>query len=136
MMNKKKANGERDGENHDEDRELPSHAVARSRSGDVATRRRRSDCRGRRVGGGDVSVMRVHELTFSTFTAALRRIRRYIEGTKTSVGQVAKSRTPMTGRASGAFCSPPSPTPNAMGIMPRIIAPAVINTGRNRVNPA
>ena len=42
----------------------------------------------------------------------------------------------MTARASGAFCSPPSPIPSAMGIMPRIIAPAVMSTGRNRVNPA
>ncbi len=42
----------------------------------------------------------------------------------------------MTARPSGAFCSPPSPIPRAIGIMPIIIASAVISTGRNRVNPA
>ena len=58
---------------------------------------------------------------------------RKTEGTKTRVAKVAKSRPPMTARASGAFCSPPSPMPRAMGIMPRIMAPAVIRTGRMRV---
>ena len=55
------------------------------------------------------------------------------EGTKTSVATVANSRPPITARPSGAFCSPPSPRPSAMGIMPMIMARAVIRTGRKRV---
>ena len=39
----------------------------------------------------------------------------------------------MTARPSGAFCSPPSAWPMAIGITPRIIARAVIKTGRSRV---
>ena len=42
----------------------------------------------------------------------------------------------MTARPSGAFCSPPSPRPRLIGIMPRIMASAVISTGRRRVVPA
>ncbi len=42
----------------------------------------------------------------------------------------------MTARPRGAFCSPPSPRPRAMGTMPIIIAKAVIRTGRKRVKPA
>ena len=42
----------------------------------------------------------------------------------------------MTARPSGAFCSAPSPMPSAIGIMPMIIASAVISTGRMRVAPA
>ena len=42
----------------------------------------------------------------------------------------------MTARPSGAFCSPPSPSPSAIGIMPMIMASAVISTGRKRVKPA
>src|SRR5580704_4140424 len=57
-------------------------------------------------------------------------------GTKNRVETVAKSRPPMTARPSGAFCSPPSPSPSAIGTMPMIMASAVINTGRKRVNPA
>src|ERR1700685_4083826 len=45
-------------------------------------------------------------------------------------------RPPITARPNGAFCSPPSPRPSAIGIMPIIIAVAVITTGRMRVNPA
>ena len=41
----------------------------------------------------------------------------------------------MTARASAAFCSSPAP-PIAIGIMPTIIAAAVISTGRMRVCPA
>src|SRR3979411_626761 len=41
----------------------------------------------------------------------------------------------MTARASAAFCASPAP-PIAMGIMPTIIAAAVINTGRILVWPA
>src|SRR5271168_4369504 len=48
---------------------------------------------------------------------------------------VANRRPPMTARASAAFCSSPAP-PIAIGIMPTIIAPAVISTGRMRVRPA
>ena len=40
---------------------------------------------------------------------------------------------PLFGR--GAFCSPASPRPSAIGNMPRIIASAVISTGRNRPTP-
>src|SRR5882762_472286 len=57
-------------------------------------------------------------------------------GTKNSVATVAKTSPPITARPSGAFCSPPSPMPSAMGTMPMIIASAVINTGRKRVTPA
>ena len=42
----------------------------------------------------------------------------------------------MTARPSGAFCSPASPSPSAIGIMPMIIASAVMITGRRRVRPA
>ncbi len=42
----------------------------------------------------------------------------------------------MTARPRGAFCSPPSPRPKAIGIMPMIMANAVMSTGRKRVNPA
>lgn len=42
----------------------------------------------------------------------------------------------MTARPRGAFCSPPSPSPSAMGIMPVIMARAVMMTGRRRVAPA
>ncbi len=57
-------------------------------------------------------------------------------GTKNSVDTVAKSNPPITARPRGAFCSPPSPRPIAMGSIPMIIAKAVISTGRNRANPA
>jgi hypothetical protein len=57
-------------------------------------------------------------------------------GTKKRVEVVAKIRPPMTARPSGAFCSPPSPRPSAMGTMPMIMAMAVINTGRNLTKPA
>ena len=49
---------------------------------------------------------------------------------------VAQSRPPITARPRGAFCSPPSPRPSAIGTMPMIMASAVIMTGRNRVFPA
>ena len=42
----------------------------------------------------------------------------------------------MTARPSGAFCSPPSPMPSAIGAMPMIMASAVMMTGRKRTNPA
>ncbi len=54
-------------------------------------------------------------------------------GTKNKVATVAKSRPPITARPSGAFCSPPSPKPNAIGTMPMIMASAVMITGRMRV---
>src|SRR5262249_50797392 len=56
-------------------------------------------------------------------------------GTKKSVATVANTRPPITARPRGAFCSPPSPRPSAIGSMPMIIASAVINTGRMRVAP-
>ena len=57
-------------------------------------------------------------------------------GTKNSVATVANIRPPITARPSGAFCSPPSPRPSAIGSMPITIASAVINTGRRRTKPA
>src|SRR6266849_911867 len=57
-------------------------------------------------------------------------------GTKKSVETVAKSRPPITARPKGAFCSPPSPSPSAIGTIPMIMASAVIRTGRKRVKPA
>src|SRR5258708_3997732 len=39
-------------------------------------------------------------------------------GTKNNVATVAKSNPPITARPSGAFCSPPSPRPKAIGIIP------------------
>ena len=60
----------------------------------------------------------------------------YIMGTKNRVVSVASDRPPITARPSGAFCSPPSPRPSAMGSIPRIIAMAVMMTGRSRVIPA
>src|SRR6202007_346540 len=57
-------------------------------------------------------------------------------GTKNSVATVAKTSPPITARPSGAFCSPPSPRPVAMGTIPMIIAKAVMMTGRIRTKPA
>jgi hypothetical protein len=48
---------------------------------------------------------------------------------------VPMATTPITARASAAFCSSPGP-PIAIGSMPTIIAAAVICTGRSRVVPA
>src|SRR5271170_504981 len=56
-----------------------------------------------------------------------------IKGTKNKVAKVATVRPPMTARARGAFCSPPSPMPSAMGSMPMIMAKAVMMMGRSRV---
>jgi MFS family permease len=53
-------------------------------------------------------------------------------GTKNRVAAVAKINPPITARPRGAFCSPPSPRPNAIGTIPIIIASAVISTGRIR----
>src|SRR2546422_4292509 len=65
-----------------------------------------------------------------------RRSRLYMTGTNKSVETVASRRPPMTARASGAFCSPPSPMPSDIGSIPSTIASAVISTGRMRVRPA
>src|SRR4029077_11791004 len=64
------------------------------------------------------------------------RIKEYTTGTTNSVAAVASTSPPITARPSGAFCSPPSPTPTSMGTIPMIIASAVISTGRSRVFPA
>src|ERR1700724_3685629 len=53
-------------------------------------------------------------------------------GTKKRVAVVANSRPPITARPSGAFCSPPSPIPIAIGTIPIIIASAVMITGLYR----
>ena len=57
-------------------------------------------------------------------------------GTKNNVATVANNNPPITARPNGAFCSPPSPKPSAIGTMPMIMASAVISTGRMRVYPA
>src|SRR6267143_3112346 len=57
-------------------------------------------------------------------------------GTRNSVAKVAADSPPITARPSGAFCSPPSPSPSDIGSMPMIMASAVISTGRSRVAPA
>src|SRR3984885_7157401 len=77
-------------------------------------------------------------LEFSCTAGESRRLcnRLKTAGTKIRVATVAQNRPPMTARPSGAFCSPPSPNPIAIGTMPMIMARAVISTGRNRVNPA
>ncbi len=49
---------------------------------------------------------------------------------------MASSKPPITARPSGAFCSPPSPRPSAIGTIPMIMASAVMVTGRMRVKPA
>src|SRR5262249_25556007 len=93
-------------------------------------------------GGGRLSLwfIRCHAISPSKTPWAvlpswlLRSIaKRY--GTASNVVGVANRRPPMTARASAAFCSSPAP-PIAMGIMPTIIAAAVISTGRIRVRPA
>src|SRR5262249_29477283 len=56
-------------------------------------------------------------------------------GRRRGAAGAAKKRPPMTARASAAFCSSPGP-PIAIGIIPTIIAVAVISTGRMRVCPA
>jgi hypothetical protein len=50
-----------------------------------------------------------------------------------SVAQVAPMRPPITARPRGAVCSPPSLRPNAIGIIPAIIAKLVIRIGRRRL---
>src|SRR4051794_11446791 len=72
----------------------------------------------------------------SSVRGGRRRNKLYITGTKNSVVTVARLSPPITARPSGAFCSPPSPRPVAIGNMPKIIAKAVINTGLSRVIPA
>ena len=43
---------------------------------------------------------------------------------------------PITARPRGAFCSPPSPSPSAIGAMPMIMASASSAPGGNRTKPA
>jgi len=58
-------------------------------------------------------------------------------GTKNSVCDGGKNQTADDGASEGCVsCSPPSPSPKAMGIIPMIIAVASLRTGRKRVNPA
>ena len=54
-------------------------------------------------------------------------------GTKARVATVANINPPMTARPRGAFCSPLSPRPSAIGTIPIIMANAVIRTGRIRM---
>jgi hypothetical protein len=53
-------------------------------------------------------------------------------GNRNKVAAVENNNPPITARPNGAFCSPPSLKPNAVGNMPTIIANAVINIGRKR----
>src|ERR1035437_4718554 len=48
------------------------------------------------------------------------------------VAKVETIKPPMTARASGADCPPPSPKPMAMGVMPQIMADAVMRMARRR----
>ena len=74
---------------------------------------------------------------FTLSEVAVRRCRKLkTTGTKNSVATVATTSPPITARPRGAFCSPPSPSPSAIGNMPIIIARAVIKTGRKRLVPA
>src|SRR6266403_389943 len=57
-------------------------------------------------------------------------------GTNSKVDMVPNKSPPITARPRGAFCSPPSPKPSAIGNMPITMASAVISTGRNRPRPA
>src|SRR5262249_37470738 len=66
----------------------------------------------------------------------VRRTNVYTNGTENKGANVASIRPPIPARPSGAFCSAPSPIPSDIGIMPTIIASAVIITGRSRVIPA
>src|SRR5579859_1511876 len=113
-----------------------SHCCTKVCSSDCSPRREsRRSSRGPR--GLDHPVARESLVEVELGNAEVRRrSSRYMVGTKMSVAKVANSRPPITARASGAFCSPPSPIPSAIGIMPRIMAPAVIRTGRRRVYPA
>src|SRR5262249_34414815 len=65
-----------------------------------------------------------HASSLSVDRGGLRRKRLYITGTKNSVVTVARPSPPITARPNGAFCSPPSPNPVAIGNMPKIIASA------------
>ena len=52
---------------------------------------------------------------------------------RNSVANVAAIKPPTTARPSGAFCCPDSPSANAIGIIPAIIAKLVIKIARNRL---
>ena len=73
-------------------------------------------------------------LAASRSAGVLCRRRYRPPGTKIRVATVAIIRPPITARPSGAFCSPPSPSPRAIGSIPTIPAKAVITTGRRRVS--
>src|SRR5258705_11797593 len=57
-----------------------------------------------------------------------------IAGGRLSVTKVAPMRPPTTARPSGAVCSPRSPSPSAIEIIPAIIAKLVIRIGRRRLS--
>ena len=59
----------------------------------------------------------------------------YSDGRMNNVEIVAAARPPMTARARGAVSPPLSPSPRAMGIIPKIIAAAVIRMARTRLWP-
>jgi hypothetical protein len=59
-----------------------------------------------------------------------------MDGSTISVATVAAARPPITARPNGAVASAPSPSPNAIGTMPAIIAALVIRTGRMRARAA
>ena len=64
---------------------------------------------------------------------ALPQIIAKTDGSTNSVAKVAAAKPPTTARPNGAVCWPPSPMPNASGIMPAIIARLVIKIGRSRL---
>src|SRR5712664_832885 len=74
--------------------------------------------------GGHVAPLgcSVNERCCSDCSPAAERLARTlnITGTKNSVEKVANTSPPITARPSGAFCSPPSPSPSAIGKIPRI----------------
>ena len=54
------------------------------------------------------------------------------DGSTKSLAVMEKIKPPTTARPSGAVCSPPSPMPRAIGIMPAIMAKLVMIRGRSR----
>src|ERR1700677_1740939 len=60
----------------------------------------------------------------------------YTIGITSSVMNVAAIRPPITARPRGAFSPPPPPSSSDIRTLPRIIASAVLRTGRNPVVPA
>lgn len=58
-------------------------------------------------------------------------IRLKINGMINKMVKVELTKPPITACPNGATCSPPSPIPNAIGVIPASMANAVIKIGRN-----